>query len=214
MEYWHIKAELAFCNLEGIISTVEKLISDIVTSCEKECNELMAIFGTVICVAGKKIPFPRITYREAVMKLNELGMPFEFGKSLGSAEEELLSKQFDSPFWITGNHRNCEPFPYVIDPNDPEVTITADLIATEGYGELLGVAEKITNISELEERMKEKGKYKDERYDWFCELRDYGCVAHCGFGMGLERFIRWVVRVPHVRDVMPFPRIFNRKIYP
>ena len=107
-----------------------------------------------------------------------------------------------------------EPFPYVIDKSDTRVTQTADLIATGGYGELLGIAEKTHNLAELDERMQAKGKYGDPRYDWVRQMREFGCVPHGGFGMGCERFIRWLLGIPHVRDTIPFPRIFRRKISP
>ncbi len=121
---------------------------------------------------------------------------------------------FSQPFWVTGIPRTIEPFPYVIDRDDTRVTRTADLIATGGYGELLGVAEKIHKLSELDERMQEKGKAGDDRYNWVRDLRQFGCVPHAGFGMGVERFIRWLIQIPHVRDTIPFPRTFRRRIYP
>src|SRR4030042_947537 len=104
------------------------------------------------------------------------------------------------PFWVIGIPRSVEPFPYVINPNDPRVTKTADLIATEGFGEILGVAEKIHDLAMLDERRKEKGKLGNPQYEWLRDLRQYGCVPHIGFGMGIERFIRWLLRIPHVRD--------------
>lgn len=214
MEYWHIKAELAWVDLDDLITLVEDLIGYVVQFSLEHCQDIVKTLGTKLCVHGLATPFPRISYVEAVERLQQLGMPFEFGTSLGSTEEEVLSKQFISPFWITGIPRKIEPFPYVIDKDDPRLTRTADLIATNGYGELLGVAEKIADPLELAERMKEKGKFGDPRYDWVRQIRDLGCVPHGGFGMGVERFIRWLLDIPHVRDTIPFPRIFRRKIAP
>ncbi len=214
MEYWHIKAEIAFADLEDIISLVENLVSYSVKYCEKECPNSSEVLNKKFCTDGLTTPFPRISYRKAVSILQEQGVEFEFGKSLGSDEEKLLSIDFKTPFWITGIPRSIEPFPYVIDPNDSEVTKTADLIATNGYGELLGVAEKITDPLMLEERMIEKNKINNENYNWIREMREFGCVPHAGFGMGVERFIRWILNIPHVRDAIPFPRTFRRKIYP
>jgi asparaginyl-tRNA synthetase len=159
-------------------------------------------------------PFPRISYRDAVSLLTGLGYPITFGTSLGSEEEAVLSKNYSTPFWIVGIPRKIEPFPYVIDPDDHEVTMTADLIASGGYGELLGVAEKISDPVMLMERMKEKGKWDNPNYEWLKDLRDFGCVPHIGFGMGVERYMRWVLGATHVRDMIPFPRIFGRQIYP
>ena len=102
----------------------------------------------------------------------------------------------------------------MIDPSDTRLTKTADLIASRGYGELLGIAEKIHTLSMLDERLAEKCKAGDARYEWLRELRQYGCVPHGGFGMGLERFIRWLLQIPHVRDTIPFHRAFGRRIAP
>lgn len=214
MEYWHIKAELAFGNLEDIISIVESLLNHVVVQCQDQCLEITSVLGTQLCTDGQFGPFPRITYREAIVRLSQMGADIQFGGSLGSEEEELLSRDFKTPFWIVGIPRSIEPFPYVIDPDDLEVTRTADLIATNGFGELLGVAEKITDLPMLDERMGEKGKFGNQSYDWLRDLREYGCVPHIGFGMGVERYIRWLLDIPHVRDTIPFPRTFRRRVHP
>lgn len=213
-EYWHVKAEVAFGDIEDIISIVENLIGHVVAQCQREINAVVSILGGEPPDIRWETPFPRISYREAVSILDSSGHTLEFGNSLASAEEELLSGRFESPFWVTGLPRATEPFPYVISPTDPEVTQTADLIADRGFGELLGVAEKITDLTMLDERLAEKGKVDDYRYDWIRELRQFGCVPHIGFGMGLERLIRWLLNIPHVRDTIPFPRIFRRRVYP
>lgn len=214
MEYWHIKAEIAWVDLNDLIEIVEDLISHLAEYALEECSDIAEVLGTAICAHGLATPFPRIGYTEAIDRLQKMGNPIEFGDSLGSQEEEILSRQFISPFWVTGIPRKIEPFPYVIDKVDNRLTRTADLIATGGYGELLGVAEKIHKLSELDERMLEKGKLNDPRYDWVRQLRQFGCVPHGGFGMGFERLIRWILGIPHVRDTIPFPRIFRRKVTP
>ena len=214
MEYWHIKAELAWVDIEDLIGIVEDIIRFTTDFCQRECQDLFKAIGTKFCTHGLTSPFPRISYAEAVERLQQLGVSFNFGDSLSSAEEEMLSKQFISPFWIVGIPRKIEPFPYVVDGDDPRVTKTADLIASGGYGELLGIAEKIHNLEQLDERMREKNKYGDPRYEWLRQLRQYGCVPHGGFGMGFERYIRWLLQIEHVRDTIPFPRIFRRKIAP
>jgi len=215
MEYWHIKAELAFVDLEDMFSVVELFIRDVSERSIHEGRELADIIGTEICSDGLKTPFPRIDYAETVEWLKAQGSDIEFGKSLGSDEEILLSQRFDdTPFWVVGIPRSIEPFPYVIDVDDPRRTKTADLIASRGFGELLGIAEKIHTLPMLDERLAEKGKSGDARYEWLRELRQYGCVPHGGFGMGLERFIRWLLQIPHVRDTIPFHRAFGRRIDP
>lgn len=215
MEYWHIKAEMAFVNFEDLAATVEQFIHDVTEQCIVHGASLAKVIGTEICQDGLKTPFPRIDYEEAINWLKAQGSDIEFGKSLGSDDESLLSSRFgNAPFWVVGIPRSIEPFPYVIDLNDPRRTKTADLIASRGYGELLGIAEKINTLSMLDERLTEKGKAGDTRYEWLRELRQYGCVPHGGFGMGLERLIRWLLQIPHVRDTIPFHRAFGRRIDP
>lgn len=215
MEYWHIKAELAFVDFEDIAGLVERFMRDVSEQSIDQGSEFADIIGTEICEDGLKTPFPRIDYGEAVEWLKTKGSDIEFGKSLGSTEEALLSTHFDkTPFWVVGIPRSIEPFPYVIDSMDSRRTRTADLIASRGFGELLGIAEKIHTLPMLDERLTEKGKAGDARYQWLRDLRQYGCVPHGGFGMGLERFIRWLLQIPHVRDTIPFHRAFGRRIDP
>lgn len=215
MEYWHIKAELAFVDFEDMATTVEQFIRDVSEQSIQKGSELARIIGTEMCEDGLKIPFPRIDYCEAVEWLKTQGSDMEFGKSMGSDDESLLSSRFGhTPFWVVGIPRSIEPFPYVVDLVDPRRTKTADLIASRGFGELLGIAEKIHTLSMLDERLAEKNKAGDARYEWLRDLRQYGCVPHGGFGMGLERFIRWLLQIPHVRDTIPFHRAFGRRIDP
>ncbi len=214
MEYWHIKAELAFGNREDIMSLVENIISYLTEKCHEDGSEIFKTLGVEMCMDGLKIPFARISYEDAISHLKSKGVDIEYGKGLGSKEEEILSKLYDGPFWVVGIPRSIEPFPYCIDQTDNRVTMVADLIASNGYGELLGVAEKIHDFNMLIERMQEKNKHDDPRYDWVREVHQLGCVPHIAFGMGVERMIRWLLNIAHVRDAMPFPRIFRRRIYP
>jgi asparaginyl-tRNA synthetase len=213
MEYWHIKAEIAWSDFEDIVAIVESLMADVSSRCMEHCDDFAKMTGRPFRGVSLKTPFPRISYREAIALTQKAGHDIEFGQSLGTAEEELLSRSFDGPFWIVGIPRTIEPFPYVIDPEDPAVTRTADLILDRGYGELLGVAEKIASLDELDERLREKQKQL-ARYGWIRELREFGCVPHTGFGLGVERLMRWLLDIPHVRDTIPFPRIFRRRISP
>ncbi len=214
IEYWHIKAELAWGNREDIIAIVESLFDHVSRELEKRAGDLMAAIGRDICLDGLKQPFPRISYREAIEILQKGGMEIEFGTSLGSSEEEILSKNFNSPFWIVGIPRSIEPFPYCIDPEDQELTLVADLIANNGYGELLGVAEKISDYGMLMTRMAEKNKDSEAVYDFVKDVHRVGSVPHIAFGMGLERMMRWLLNIPHVRDCIPFPRVVRRSIMP
>lgn len=214
MEYWHIKAELAFGNREDIISLVESIISHLTMKCHEDGQEIFKTLGVEMCMDGLKVPFARISYEDAINHLRNEGVDIEYGKGLGAKEEEILSKFYKGPLWVVGIPRCIEPFPYCIDQGDSRITMVADLIASNGYGELLGVAEKIHDFDMLSERMEEKNKLEDPRYEWIREVHQLGCVPHIAFGMGVERMIRWLLNIPHVRDAMPFPRIFRRRIHP
>ncbi|MBQ8425248.1 MAG: hypothetical protein IJX17_04435 [Clostridia bacterium] len=214
MEYWHIKSETAFCSFDEYFDVVEDLVS-FATKYVKEHGgpELAKDIGTEFCDDGMKAPFPRITYTKAIELLNENGINLAYGKSLNDISEKFLSDYFGGPIWITHKPKCIEGFPYREIEKGSDLTMTADLIASHGLGEILGIAEKITNIDEIKERLLEKGKSYDE-YKWFCDLREYGTVPHCGLGMGLERLIRWMFKMNHVKDVIPFPRRINKVIYP
>ncbi len=213
MEYWHIKAEIAFLNLEEGMKLVESFIAYLTQYCLDHQDAVTAAIDPPLedALCG---PFPRITYREALGILSKQGLSLPFGKSLGHDEEVALSKHANGPIWIVGVPRSVEPFPYVIDPDDPTLTRTADLIASRGNGELLGVAEKIYDLDSLQERMIEKGKWGKAEYDWVVRQREMGAVPRVGFGIGAERYIRWMLGVRHVRDAIPFPRTFGRSVYP
>lgn len=214
MEYWHIKSELAFCSYEEYFDVVESLIHDTTLYIKNHGGkELASFIGTTFCEDGLKIPFPRVRYDEVVRLLNENGVCFTYGKSLNNKAETFISSYYDGPVWVTHKPKQIEGFPYRLCEDNEELTMTADLISSHGLGEILGIAEKITDSEELKKRLDEKGKDYEE-YKWFCELRDYGTVQHCGLGMGLERYIRWLFCMNHVKDVIPFPRRINQKIYP
>lgn len=216
IEYWHIKGELAWVNREDIIQTVEKLIYNLVEYARSELSYLGEEIGGGITTDNVMPPYPRLSYPKAIDQLQKAGFKIKFGESLSDDEERFLGKDYDTPFWIVGNPHDIEPFPYCIDPDDPRLTMTADLIAPKGYGELCGVAEKITDLAELERRMKQKGRNPSEhpKYDWVREMREVGFAPHGGFGMGLERVMRWVFGHSHVRDFTAFPRIFGRRMRP
>jgi len=214
MEYWHIKAEVAFANLEEGQGMIEDLIKFAIQDLINNGQDILETLNAEPPVKSLSTPYPKISYREAVRLLNKNGHKFKFGKSLSSIEESILSRRFETPFWVVGIPKSLEPFPYVVDPNDPEVTRVSDLIAPSGYGELLGVAEKIYDYDTILDRMKDKNKMDNPNYEWVADLRKSGFFPHVGFGMGVERFIRWVLGQEHVRDAIPFPRVFRRKVYP
>ncbi|MGC8669572.1 MAG: amino acid--tRNA ligase-related protein, partial [Candidatus Micrarchaeia archaeon] len=146
--------------------------------------------------------------------LNSEGFKIEYGASLGNDEEIFLGEKFKSPLWIKYLPRSVEPFPYRINQKDPRSTLTADMLIP-GYGEILGVAEKIYDINELRKRQKEDFVPNDpEVYKWYNQLREYGLPPHSGFGMGIERAIRVLLQLNHVKDIVPYPRLYSHLPYP
>lgn len=214
MEYWHVKSELAFCDFEDYFFEIESMIAYVVAFVEKNGgNELAKELGVILCNEGKKIPYKRVEYSNAIALLQYHGYKIEFGKSISGKAAGYLSNYFSEPFWIVHNPRTIEGFPYKINKEDSRLTETADLIANEASGEILGIADKITSYDELLSRIEEKGKNVED-YKWFLEIRKYGTIPHCGMGMGVERLIRWLFSLDHVKDAIPFPRRINHRIYP
>lgn len=211
-EYWHIKAEMAFGDRDDIIELVESLLGYLHARLPQECEQEMAFLGASLRHEDFVTPFPRITYEDAVAHVRSKGSDTVIGVGITTKDEEELARLFSGPFWVMGIPRNVEPFPYVIDEENPTVTKVADLIAPRGYGELCGVAEKIFDPAMLDERMGEKGKHGDPRYDFVVDVHKAACVPHIAFGMGLERLLRWLLDIPHVRDTIPFPRSAGRNI--
>jgi asparaginyl-tRNA synthetase len=212
VEYWHVKLEACWLDRKKIMQHVEHLVRDIVDFARVELLELSGVLGTKI-VPAIDMPFHQMTYKDAMSMISR-HQEFKLGDHIGKNEERWL--HISKPTWIIGNPRLSEPFPYRIDPDDGELTLTADLVLPDGYGELLGIAEKIYDPVELETRMHEKGRVVDSEFHWLVELRKSGMVPHSGMGMGmgLERLLRWLVQGGHVRDFSAFPRLYGRQYSP
>lgn len=215
-EYWHLKAELAYSDLELLLQFVEDLMYSV--SCRLcECaKEELESLNSPLLTADMTPPYERISYKEVIGLLDRKGFKVSLRRSLPPDAEEALSKQFSKPFFVVGMPTAIEPFPYVLDPSDPDVTMTADLHAPNNYGELLGVAEKIHNKADLEKRAILSGLSSEERdhLAWYFDLRDAACIPHGGMGMGIERTIRYLLGLSHVRDAIAFPRLFDRRPEP
>lgn len=213
-EYWHIKAETAFQDLEGMMGFVEHMLSSVATEFTDRGAEELASIGSEIDLSMLSEPFESITYDNAIQILTDEGFDIEWGKSLGADEERFLGELTGKPTWLKYMPRDVEPFPYRINPDDPRTTLVADLIVP-GYGEILGTAEKIHDIEELELRMREDFVPHDEDvYDWCIQLRRTGLPPHSGFGMGVERALRWLLGFDHVRNLIPYPRLPGRNPHP
>lgn len=216
MEYWHIKAEWCWDNFEWVIWAVEEIIPFLTRQLKAKWKDFLEELGADLCEDWLKVPYPRITYRACCALLEKEWFDIQFGKSLSSKEEEFLSHKLfpNQPFWITWIPRSIEPFPYSVDPEDNEVCMVADLITSNWCGELLWVAEKIYDFDMLLERMQEKNRHDDSRYEFVREVHASWCVPHVAFWMGLERLMRWLIGNDHVRDCHGFPRIFDRIMNP
>ncbi len=210
-EYWHLKGEIAFMDLEGMMEFVEQMIY----GSAKGVGERIKEDANIKMNEGiTKPPYPVLDYKEAVERLKAGGFKMEFGKSLSNEDELFLSKEIRRPFWVKYLPRSVEPFPYRINPNDERTTLTADLVVP-GFGEVLGVAEKIHDKKELDRRMKEDFvPHTKDTYRWYSELREFGLPPHSGFGIGIERLLRAFLSLDHVKFAIPFPRLYDHPFYP
>jgi asparaginyl-tRNA synthetase len=213
-EYWHLKIEIAWAQLDDLIKFAEELLHTVAKRAVGKAERELDILGLSPGLEEMAPPFETVSYERAVQIVNDSGRAFEWGRSLGIEEEKILTAEFNErPLWVRGIPCSAEAFPFARETANPKITRTCDLICPNGYGEILGTAEKITNKSELLERMAEKGKVGEkqlERYRWYMDLRDYGIVPHGGIGVGIERVIRYLLRLPHVRYATSFPRVCGR----
>jgi asparaginyl-tRNA synthetase len=205
-EYWHIKFESAFTTYSEIFYIVEDLISYVITEFYSRTKSMCDELGVKDKSDYAKKPFKRIDYVDAIKICNESGYEIKYGDNMNAKAEEILSKNSEGFFWIVKKPKELEPFPYKVD--DEGLALVADLIAPNGYGELLGIAEKIYDYDELLAAMNEHNK--DCRYDWVADLRKVGSIPHSAMGMGVERFLRWLLQLDHVKHTIPFPRLFGR----
>jgi asparaginyl-tRNA synthetase len=213
IEFWMIEPEMAFVDHEGNLEVQENLVTHVVQSVLANCELELKVLGRDISkLENIKAPFPRISYDEAVERLQKAGVDFSWGDDFGAPHETLLAEQFDRPVFITEYPTNIKAFYMKPNPNRPEVVLCADMIAPEGYGEIIGGSQRIDNPKLLEKRFQEHD-LPTQDYAWYMDLRKYGSVPHSGFGLGLERTVAWICGLEHVRETIPFPRMLNR-MYP
>jgi asparaginyl-tRNA synthetase len=212
-EYWHLEAEAPWYNLESLMKDEEELLTHIVHSVAKSRpNELALNKRQSSELLNLATPFPRITYDKAVELLQKRGVEITYGDDLGWEQERVLTLQFDTPFFVTHFPKTAKAFYHKLDPSNPELTLSADLLAPEGYGEITGGGERIEDLEELTQRIRDE-KLDPKSYQWYLDLRRYGTVPHAGFGLGVERTIAWICKLKHIRDAVAFPRLINR-VYP
>jgi len=157
-------------------------------------------------------PFPRLSYDEALNRLQAAGKPLPWGEDLGGDEETVISSAFQRPVFVHRYPAKCKAFYMQPDRERPDVVLSADLLAPEGYGEIIGGGQRIHDLQLLQQRLREH-HLPEHVYQWYLDLRRYGSVPHCGFGLGIERTVAWIAGIEHVREAIPFPRLMNR-LYP
>ncbi|GAE25035.1 asparaginyl-tRNA synthetase [Halalkalibacter wakoensis JCM 9140] len=209
-----IEPEMAFVEFNENLEIQEQYVSYVVQSVLKSCQlELKTLGRDLSKLEAIQAPFPRITYDEAITFLKDKGFDdIEWGDDFGSPHETAIAEHYEKPVFITHYPTSLKPFYMQPDPNREDVVLCADLIAPEGYGEIIGGSERIHDYELLKANI-EKHHLSLEAYQWYLDLRQYGSVPHSGFGLGLERTVAWISGVEHVRETIPFPRLLNR-LYP
>ncbi|MEM7826860.1 MAG: asparagine--tRNA ligase [Candidatus Aenigmatarchaeota archaeon] len=212
-EFWMIEPEMAFVEFDENLKLQEDFVSYIVKRViEKRKKELEILKRDIKPLEKVEPPFPRITYSEVIEILKKTKYSLEWGGDLGAPHERCISLRYDKPVFITKYPAKAKAFYMQPDPNDPKVALCADLIAPEGYGEIIGGSQRIHDLELLERRI-EEFKLPKKNYAWYLDLRRYGSVPHSGFGMGIERVVMWICKLKHIREAIPFPRTITR-IYP
>lgn len=210
IEFWMVEPEAAFVTFEEMLLLEEQMITyvtkQVLDNCENELAEIGRDPEKIACVEP---PFPRLTYTEAVNLLTRKGMDISWGDDFGAADETTIANEFSKPVFVTHYPTKIKAFYMQPSPDDPETVLGADLLAPEGYGEIIGGGERIHDYDLLLQRIKEHG-LPVEDYEWYLDLRKYGSTPHSGFGMGIERVVAWICGLPHVRETIPFPRMLTR----
>ncbi|MEW6106421.1 MAG: asparagine--tRNA ligase [Bacillota bacterium] len=212
-EFWMVEPEMAWVDLDGDMRLQEDLVSYVVRRVlERRAKDLATLERDTSKLEKVEPPFPRITYDEACDILRRHGVEFEWGNDFGGGDETILAEEFDRPVFVHRYPTACKAFYMKPDPDRPEVCLSADLLAPEGYGEIIGGGQRIDDPDLLARRIEEH-RLPAEAYRWYMDLRRYGSVPHSGFGLGIERTVAWICGLEHVRETIPFPRLLNR-IYP
>jgi len=209
-EFWMVEPEMAYATLEDVKQVAEELVVWVVERVlENRRAELAVLEREVAKLENVRPPFPRISYDEAVRRLQAKGSPIEWGTDFGGTDETLLSEDFDRPFMVDRFPTAVKAFYMQPDPERPEVALGVDVLAPEGYGEIIGGGQRIHDLDLLLRRIEEH-KLPREAFDWYVDLRKFGSVPHGGFGMGIERCVAWICGLEHVRETIAFPRMLYR----
>jgi len=212
-EFWMLEPEVAFAELEDILSLAEELVTYVVRSVlSHRSEELNLLERDVTKLQNVVPPFPRITYDEALSLLQQKSVSHQWGDDFGASEDTLISEQFDRPVMITHYPLQTKAFYMKSDPVNPQLALCVDVLAPEGYGEIIGGSQREDNYEKLLQRLAQHNLPR-EPFEWYLDLRRYGSAPHSGFGLGIERTVSWICGIEHLRESIPFPRMLQR-IYP
>jgi len=206
-EYWHLESEILFGTHDDIMGVQERLVHAMISYVKEHYQYQLRLLKAKVRVP--RLPFKRVTYDRAIEIAKKEGFKIPWGQDLGTEAERAVSNQFKEPFFITGYPTAARSFYHMPDPERPEITLSSDLIAPEGYGELTSGGQRIHDLDLLLRRIKDE-KLDPSAYDWYLELRKFGLPPHSGFGMGLERFLVWLLKLEHIREACLFPRTPSR----
>ena len=211
IEFWMIEPEMAWMHQDESLKIQEQYIAYLVQDLIDHCARELEMVGRSVesLKPFTELPYPRITYKEAIEMLQKGGFDVEYGADFGSPEETYLADQFQKPVFILNYPKEIKAFYMPEDPEDSRQVICADLLAPEGYGEIIGGSERSYDYEYITNKLEENGLSKED-YGWYDDLRKYGSIPHSGFGMGLERFLAWITLQDHIRENIPFPRMLNR----
>ena len=209
-EFWMLEPEMAYCDIDENMEWAEKLLVYIVEQCLENCKEELKLLERDISkLKNIKAPFPRLTYDEAAKLLIEHGVNFEYGSDFGGTDETVIAEQFDRPVIVHRWPAGIKAFYMKRDAENNDLALGMDVLAPEGYGEIIGGGQREDDYNTLVKRIKEH-RLPMKPFKWFLDLRKYGSVPHAGFGMGLERTVTWICGIKHIRETIPFPRTMAR----
>lgn len=212
-EFWMVEPEMAYATLDDVMDLAEDMVVSVVARVlEHRKRELQILERDISKLESVQKPFPRITYDDAVKTLQAKGNPIEWGGDFGGPDETILSEQYDRPVMVNRYPMAVKAFYMKPDPLRPELALGVDMLAPEGYGEIIGGGERLADLDLLLQRIKEHD-LPQEAFEWYLDLRRYGSVPHGGFGMGIERMVAWICKLEHVRETIPYPRMLYR-LYP
>jgi asparaginyl-tRNA synthetase len=213
MEFWMIEPEVAYAELDDIMLLAEEFVTAVVARVLDRCQEpLRTLERDTAPLEAVQTPFPRISYDEALDILQQHGESVPWGEDFGGGHETVLSSQFDRPLMVHRYPSQCKAFYMQPDPQRPDVALCLDVLAPEGYGEIIGGGQRLHDLDTLQARLREHD-LPEAAFQWYTDLRRYGSVPHAGFGMGIERVVAWLCGLGHVRETIPFPRMLDQ-IYP